>query len=111
MMRQLAFFFFVFSSLVLSAAALADVQVAMKAIERGHYSTAQRALRKAAETGDVLAQNNLAYLYEHGLGVNQNYNDAVLWYSRAAEGGLALAQFNLATLYHYGRGEIGRAHV
>ena len=72
MMRQLVFSLFVFPLLVLSTTVQADVQVAMKAIERGHYSTAQRALRKAAETGDVLAQNNLAYLYEHGLGVNQN---------------------------------------
>jgi TPR repeat protein len=98
MMRQLTFFLFVLLSLVQSATAQADVQVAMKAIERGHYSTAQRALRKSAESGDVLAQNNLAYLYEHGLGVNQNYNDAVIWYTKAAEGGLAQAQFNLAGL-------------
>lgn len=84
--------------------AQAELAVGMKAIERGHYATAERALRKAALKGDLRAQNNLGYLYENGLGIAQDYTQALQWYSRAAEGGLADAQYNLATLYHYGRG-------
>lgn len=84
--------------------ARADFQAAMRAIERGHYATAERALRKPAAQGDARAQNNLGYLYEHGLGVTQNYGEARSWYSKAAEGGLPEAKFNLATLYHHGRG-------
>lgn len=84
--------------------AQAELAVGMKAIERGHYETAARALRKAATKGDLRAQNNLGYLFEHGLGITQDYIQALQWYSRAAEGGLADAQYNLATLYHYGRG-------
>ena len=84
--------------------ARADFQAAMRAIERGHYATAERALRKPAAKGDHRAQNNLGFLYEHGLGVNQNYVEARNGYSKAAEGGLPEAKFNLATLYHYGRG-------
>jgi uncharacterized protein HemY len=44
--------------LLICSAAQADMGVAMKAIERGHYATAERALRKAADKGDARAQNN-----------------------------------------------------
>ena len=90
--------------------AQAELAVAMKAIERGHYATAERALRKAAVKGDVRAQNNLGYLYENGLGIPQDFTQALQWYKRAADGGLADAQYNLATLYHHGRG-VARDHT
>lgn len=77
---------------------------ALRAIERGHYATAVRALRKPAQQGDRLAQNNLGYLYEHGLGVARSDADALAWYARAAESGLPVAQYNLATMYLGGRG-------
>ena len=32
---------------------------ALRAIERGHYATAVRALKRPAQRGDPLAQNNL----------------------------------------------------
>lgn len=96
-------------ALLTGGAVQADIGVAMKAIERGHYATAERALRKAAASGDLRAQNNLGYLHEHGLGVTPGYAEALNWYSRAAEAGLPEAQYNLATLYHHGRG-IARNH-
>ena len=95
--------------LLICSTAQADLGVAMKAIERGHYATAERALRKDAGKGDARAQNNLGYLYEHGLGVVESYSDAFNWYKRAAEAGLPEAQYNLGTLYHHGRG-IARNH-
>ncbi len=84
--------------------ARADFNAAMRAIERAHYPTAERALRKPAASGDARAQNNLGYLYEHGLGVAQSYEQALIWYRKASEAGLPEAKYNLATLYHYGRG-------
>ena len=104
MFRFPIFFLLLINLLLLAMPAQADITIAMKAIERGHYATAERALRKPAANGDMLAQNNLGYLYEHGLGVEQSYSEALSWYSRAAEAGLGYAQYNLATLYHYGRG-------
>ena len=64
-MNLISHFFAAALLLALSCAlpAQADVTVAMKAIERGHYATAERALRKLATQGDTRAQNNLAYLY------------------------------------------------
>jgi TPR repeat protein len=93
-----------FLSLGLCQSALATTASAMRAIERGHYATAARALRKPAQAGDALAQNNLAYLYEYGLGLTQSDSEALLWYTRAAVGGLPGAQYNLATFYLKGRG-------
>jgi TPR repeat protein len=105
-MNLISHFFAAALLLILSWAlpAQADVTVAMKAIERGHYATAQRALRKLATQGDARAQNNLAYLYEHGLGLERSYPDALSWYTRAADAGLPDAQYNLATFLHLGRG-------
>ena len=77
------------AALGLSLPAYAELSVAMKAIERGHYATAQKALRKPAAEGDATAQNNLAYLYEYGLGVEQSYTEALGWYRRAADAGAA----------------------
>lgn len=84
--------------------ARAEFASAMRAIERGHYATAERALRQPAAHGDARAMNNLGYLYERGLGVPQSYSEAFALYSRATAAGLPEAQYNLATLYHYGKG-------
>lgn len=84
--------------------ARAEFSAAMRAIERGHYATAERALRTPAANGDARSQNNLGYLYEHGLGVTQNYAQALNWYQKASDAGLPEARYNLATLYHLGLG-------
>ena len=54
--------------------------------------------RKAAEQGDVRAQNNLGVRYENGQGVGKDINEAVKWYRKAAEQGDAKAKENLRKL-------------
>ncbi len=39
-----------------------------------------------------------------GVGVPQDYGEALKWYTKAAEQGLAEAQYNLAIFYSNGRG-------
>jgi len=41
-------------------------------------------LRRAAERGIKVAQYDLAFLYENGLGVGTDWVEAYIWYSRAA---------------------------
>jgi len=60
--------------------------------------------RNAAERGHVLAQFQLAGLYQTGSGVSQDYEKAMFWYRKAAEQGHANAQLNLAFGYLRGRG-------
>ena len=43
-------------------------------------------------------------MYEDGLGVPQDYKEAVKWYRLSAEQGYAIAQYNLAVIYYDGRG-------
>ena len=43
-------------------------------------------------------------VYYKGLGVSQDYNEAVKWYRKSAEQGNAPAQNNLVDCYEYGRG-------
>ena len=48
------------------------------------------------------AQNNLGLMYENGLGVPKDYDEAVKWYRLAAAQGDALAQNNLGWMYDNG---------
>jgi TPR repeat protein len=47
---------------------------------------------------------NLAFLYKEGIGVPQDYKEAVKWYHVAAEQGDAHAQNNLGAMFSKGRG-------
>ncbi|CAK7007540.1 MAG: hypothetical protein DELT_00304 [Desulfovibrio sp.] len=49
------------------------------------------------------AQYAIGWMYEHGCGVIQNLQTAIMWYKKAARQGDALAQTNLGILYAGGR--------
>jgi len=68
------------------------------------YTDAAVWLRKAAASGQVLAQDHIAYLYHEGNGVPQNYAEAAFWMRKAAEQGDSWAQTNLGRLYSKGLG-------
>ena len=67
--------------------------------QKQDYSKAKFWIKIAAEKGDREAQNNLASLFEYGLGVKQKYNKAIKWYRESAEKKYDLALNNLAILY------------
>ena len=46
----------------------------------------------------------MGWCYEMGVGVLQDYKEAITWYLQAAERGVATAQFNLAKCYAEGSG-------
>ena len=46
----------------------------------------------AAQQGYAPAQNNLAWMYENGLGIEQSDTEAIVWYQKAAEQGNIDAQ-------------------
>lgn len=68
------------------------------------YALTLNAARQAAEGGDALAQYRLGVMYGLGLGVPQDYAEAVKWYGKAAASGEARAQSNLGFMYGTGRG-------
>ena len=68
------------------------------------YAVAMKWYRKAAEQHQDMAENNLGFLYENGLGVTRDYAEAARWYQMAAGSGYARAQFHLGVLYAQGHG-------
>ena len=57
-----------------------------------------------ANQGIPTAQVSLAFMYENGNGVPQDYAEAMRWYRLAAEQGNAGSQFNLGLMYGTGKG-------
>lgn len=70
----------------------------------GNYSESYACFRKAAEAGNIVAQNWVGILLETGKGVRESKVQAVNWYRRAALQGNADAQYNLGRLYENGEG-------
>jgi TPR repeat protein len=61
-------------------------------------------LKAGAEKGDDFAQYQLGVLYETGLDVSKDYEEAAKWFRKAAEQGLDAAQWSLGVLYENGEG-------
>lgn len=57
-----------------------------------------------ARAGNQQAQFFLAKRYQKGLGITQNYQQAIQWYTTAAKQDIAPAQLNLAMMYIRGEG-------
>ena len=69
-------------------------------------SRRQQSLIPRAERGDANAQARLGFMYEHGLGVPQDYSLAVYWYTCAAAQGYSAAQYLLGLMYDKGLGVV-----
>ena len=81
-----------------------DFQKGFAAYNAGDYATALQEWTPLAEAGDEVAQYNLAWMYDSGLGVPQDYKEAAKWYQLAADQGDADAQINLGFMYKNGEG-------
>jgi TPR repeat protein len=92
-----------------SAESIEDyIAEAEKAFDRSDIVSAIANYRKAAEAGNVSAQNRLAYL----LNVSEQNQEAIAWYQKAAAAGSAEAEFHLAGMYAEGDGtaqDLGQA--
>lgn len=75
------------------------------------YSLARLALDDAEQRGYVAALNNLAVLYDNGLGVEQDQDRANELFKRAAQQGFPLAMYNLALRFQSGDKGIPRDDV
>lgn len=70
---------------------------------RNDYALTRRIFALAA-SGNAQAQARLGFMYEHGLGVPQDYVLAVHWYSCGAEQNDANAQYFLGLMFDKGHG-------
>lgn len=76
----------------------------MLAYTAGQYDVALNTWKDIADNGHSRAQFNLAYMYEFGIAVPANSEQAVKWYQRSAEQGYARAQNFLGWMYEMGKG-------
>ncbi len=97
-----ALFLYIFSSTVICLGA--TYQDAVEAYKMGEYDKASNIWLELADVGDPKSQREIAFMYQQGKGVQQNYKKAVFWYTKAANQGNRSAQFNLATMYRFGKG-------
>lgn len=81
-----------------------DNLLADRALTDKNYAVAISPLKRLAEAGDVNRQVVLAYLYENGMGVERNVEEAAKWYKAAAEQGHAESQYNIGVAYEKGEG-------
>ncbi|BCS82742.1 Sel1-like repeat-containing protein [Cotonvirus japonicus] len=56
-------------------------------------------VKLCAKSGDALAQNNLGFMYEKGIGLEKNSHESIKWYTKSANQGFKYAQNNLGFFY------------
>jgi hypothetical protein len=62
-------------------------------------ATALKIWTDAANQGDAQAQNRVGQIFELGIGLAPEYDQAAKWYAKAAQNGSRAAAVNLASLY------------
>ncbi|MFO1385905.1 MAG: tetratricopeptide repeat protein [Chitinivorax sp.] len=84
---------------LLAAPAWAGFAEGKAAAEKGDHATAAKEWKAAAEKGDVGSQVALGFLYQKGLGVKQDWKQAVSWWDKAAAQGNTEAMRTAARVY------------
>ena len=99
-------YFFITLSFSFSAKSQTSVsiQTAEQALSNGNYEKALDIWQILSNRGNLIAINNLGFMYERGYGVTRNQRKAVALYKKAAEGGIAVAQFNYGEALFLGNG-------
>ncbi len=76
-----------------------ELERGKKLLEKEKYEDAFRLLLPCAENGIEEAQSNIGVMYQLGLGITRDIQQAIKWLSLAAENGCGEAAHNLGTLY------------
>jgi len=88
----------------LAASAVAGpLEDAVAAFNRADFATALRGLRPLADRGNGTAQSKLGFMFELGLGVPENYVEAIKWHLKAATQGEIDSQIALGRIYGTGQ--------
>lgn len=82
----------------------ANFEAGIVAYQANNLPLAYQEFLAASQKGHADSQFNLGLMYEQGIGVGKDEQEAVVWYGKSAGQGNAAAQFNLGVLYENGRG-------
>jgi len=77
-----------------------DFEQAVEDYNKGDYIKALNTFYILAKEDDAKSQYNVGLIYANGLGVEQDMQQAQIWYEKAAKQGNGAAQYNLAQLYN-----------
>lgn len=79
---------------------------AYRLYQQGDYEGALLRYEQAAEWGYEIAQSNAAWMYDKGLGVNEQgrYNRALEYFRESAEQKNAFSYLKIGDYYYYGHG-------
>ncbi len=72
---------------------------AEKLYNRKNYTRAIKMYKQLAKSGSIESCHFVGWMYERGLGVTRNDEEAFKWYGKAAKTGLATSQFHFAKWY------------
>ena len=86
--------------------ARADAQAGLTAFQTGRFSEAYQLWQESARQGDATSALYLGVLYDTGIGVPQNYAQALAWYEQGAQDGSPTAMLNAGLMYDAGRGTV-----
>ncbi len=89
-------------ALALACPAAADFAAGRAAYAAGDYAAALEQWLAPGEAGEAAAQFALGTLYVNGEGVEQDFDEALLWFEKAAEQGHAGGQYNLGLILDQG---------
>ena len=81
-----------------------EIEEATQAIQNKDYFTASILLNRLANQNHAAAQNNLAYMYQEGLGLKKDYSQALRWYLLASKNGLYQVNITIGKYYYSGYG-------
>jgi uncharacterized protein len=82
----------------------ANFQAGIAAYQAKDLQLAYKNFLAGAKEGHANSQFNVAVMYEQGIGIGKDEQEAFVWYGKAALQGNSAAQFNLGVLYENGRG-------
>lgn len=77
---------------------------ARQAYQAEDYVLAQQIFKPLAEAGDSKSQIYMGGIYDRGLGVERDHQQAMYWYEKSAEQGGIKLQHELALRYLHGKG-------
>ena len=81
-----------------------DYMDAKYSVDQNYESAFTQCKEEAAESNNPFSQFILAYMYEKGQGVREDFGKAFYWYKKASDQGNTDATTALAALYSEGRG-------
>lgn len=81
-----------------------DFDKSVVAYQKKDYFTAFDLVDNLCKNGNVVACNNLGYLYDHGYGIRQSYQKALDIYMKLCDQNFAVGCFNVGAMYVDGSG-------